>query len=65
MTLTFAGILFCCTGGGQISLDHAIGIFELGGMRWLDAGLALLAGFGGAAGLLVTFWRPAPPAAKD
>ncbi|HVU72748.1 MAG TPA: DoxX family protein [Mycobacteriales bacterium] len=65
MTLTFCGILFCCTGGGQISLDHAAGIFELGGMRWIDAGLALLAGFGGAAGLLVTCWRPNKVAGKS
>ena len=62
MTLTFAGVALACLGGGQISLDHAAGIFDPPG--WTAAGLALLAGFGGAAGLLVTYWRPQAVADK-
>ena len=63
MTLTFCGILLATTGGGQISLDHAIGIFDPPG--WTAAGLCLAAGVGGALGLLLTFWRPATVAKKD
>src|SRR6476661_1377441 len=28
MTLTAVGLLFCGTGGGRISLDHALGVFD-------------------------------------
>ncbi len=56
MTLTFAGLMFSGTGGGNWSLDHAIGIFDP--PSWLATGLCFLAGIGGAVGLLVTFWRP-------
>lgn len=61
MTLTFVGALFVATGGGRWSIDHAIGIFDPPG--WLATGLCYLAGVGGAAALLATFWRPAKPAA--
>jgi putative oxidoreductase len=56
MTLTAVGLLFCGTGGGRISLDHALGVFDPPCARnaAICAGLGLL----GAAGLLVTFWRP-------
>jgi hypothetical protein len=63
MTLTFCGVLLACIGGGNISIDHAAGIFDPPG--WTAAGLALAAGFGGAASLLVGFWRPASVAKKD
>jgi putative oxidoreductase len=56
MTLTAAGLLFCGTGGGQVSLDHALGILDPPG--WTAALLCASIGLGGAAGLLVTFWRP-------
>jgi putative oxidoreductase len=43
-------------GAGKWSLDHAVGIFELPGFTnlWVTA----IAGVGGAAGLLVGFYRP-------
>ena len=46
-------------GGGRISLDHAIGIGHLYG--WDGLGIAAI-GAVGAAGLLITCWRPAKPA---
>jgi putative oxidoreductase len=56
MTLTFCGLLFGGTGGGKYSLDHAFGIFDPPG--WSTAIIAMLLGIVGAAGLLITFWRP-------
>jgi putative oxidoreductase len=56
MTLTFCGLMFAGTGGGKYSLDHAIGIFDPPG--WPAAIIAMLLGIVGAAGLLITFWRP-------
>ena len=56
MTLTFCGLLFGGTGGGKYSLDHAFGIFDPPG--WPTAIIAMLLGIVGAAGLLITFWRP-------
>lgn len=56
MTLTFCGLLFSCVGAGEWSVDHAIGIFDPPG--WLATGLCFAAGMGGAAALLVIFWRP-------
>jgi len=56
MTLTFVGLAVAGLGAGHWSLDHAAGIFEnpsLGGFL-----LGLVAGGGGAAGLLAVFWRP-------
>ena len=58
MTLTICGLALSCLGGGRWSIDHAIGIFDPPG--WLAAGLCMAAGVVGAAGLLITFWRPAP-----
>ena len=60
MTLTAAGLLFCGTGGGRVSVDHALGVLDPPG--WTAALLCAAAGIGGAAGLLVTFWRPRPKA---
>jgi putative oxidoreductase len=56
MTLTAAAVGLAGVGGGCWSLDHALGWFDPPG--WLGFGIALVAGFGGAAGLLIVFWRP-------
>ncbi len=56
MTLTFCGLMFGGTGGGKYSLDHAFGIFDPPG--WPTAIICMLLGIVGAAGLLITFWRP-------
>lgn len=56
MTLVASGFLLCGTGGGKVSLDHALGIFDPPG--WTAALLCAGAGIAGATGLLVVFWRP-------
>jgi putative oxidoreductase len=56
MTLTLAAIGLSGLGPGQWSVDYAVGWFDPPG--WLGLGLALIAGAGGAAGLLGVFWRP-------
>jgi putative oxidoreductase len=56
MTLTLAAIGLSGVGAGRYSLDHALGWFEPPG--WLGLGITLVAGLGGAAGLLAVFWRP-------
>jgi putative oxidoreductase len=56
MTLTLAAIGLAGAGPGEWSLDHALGWFDPPG--WLGLGIALVAGIGGAAGLLAMFWRP-------
>jgi putative oxidoreductase len=56
MTLTFAAVGLAGVGAGEWSLDHALHWFDPPG--WWGLGIAVLAGFGGAAGLLATFWRP-------
>jgi putative oxidoreductase len=56
MTLVAAAIGLAGVGGGDWSLDHALGWFSPPG--WIGLGIALAAGFGGAAGLLAIFWRP-------
>src|SRR5918911_3622417 len=58
MTLTLAAIGLAGLGGGEWSLDNALGVFQPGG--WLGLGIAALAGGGGAAVLLALYWRPAP-----
>jgi putative oxidoreductase len=63
LTLTFCGVALGGAGAGRISLDNAFGIFTP--PSWLAFGLAMVAGFGGAAGLLVTFWRPPKPSARS
>ena len=59
MTLIAAGFMLAVVGGGEWSLDHALDIFDPPGAAGLW--IALLAGFGGAAALLATFWRPEQP----
>jgi len=56
MTLVAAAIGLAGVGGGDWSLDHALGWFSPPG--WIGLGIALVAGFGGAAGLLLGCWRP-------
>jgi putative oxidoreductase len=59
MTLTFAGLLLGGVGGGRWSLDNALDIFTPPG--WTGLAITAAAGFGGAALLLVTSWRPGKP----
>ena len=59
MTLTAAGVLFCGTGAGKVSLDHAL---DIDGFGWPTALSCAGLGIAGAIGLLVTFWRPVRPA---
>jgi putative oxidoreductase len=56
MTLTAAGLMLCFTGGGDVSLDHALGFLDPPG--WAASSLCAAAGLLGAAGLLAVFWRP-------
>jgi putative oxidoreductase len=56
MTLVAVGLLFCGTGAGTLSLDHAIGIFCP--PTWTEALGSAALGVAGAVGLLVVFWRP-------
>jgi len=59
MTLTFVGVGIGALGAGEWSLDHAIGLYEdLQGLPGLL--ISVLAGGGGALGLLAAFWRPQP-----
>jgi putative oxidoreductase len=56
MTMAFALTALAVLGGGQASLDHALDL-DLDGVA---VGLAAAAaGVVGAAGMLVTSWRPA------
>src|SRR4051812_44461283 len=59
MTLTFVAVGLAGVGSGRWSVDHALGWFDPPG--WWGLGLAAIAGFGGGAALLVTFWRPPQP----
>jgi putative oxidoreductase len=61
MTLTFAGFGLAGVGAGGWSLDHAFGWFDPPG--WLGVLIAVIGGVGGAAGLLIVFWRPVRPVA--
>ncbi len=62
MTLTAAGLLFCGTGGGRISLDNALNLFSPPSAQ--EALVCAALGVLGAVGLLVGFWRPPAPTAK-
>jgi putative oxidoreductase len=63
MVLTIAGFLLAIVGPGQWSLDHAFKLTSLWG--WTGLVIALIGGVGGAAGLLVGFWRPAPKSSES
>ena len=56
MTLTFLGFATAILGPGAWSVDAHAGLLRLTG--WTGFWIAVAAGAGGAAGLLVTFWRP-------
>jgi putative oxidoreductase len=59
MNLIAATVAIGCLGPGKWSLDNAI---DFGPHGWWGLIITLVIGFGGAAGLLVTFWRPPAPA---
>lgn len=61
MMLIAAAVGLAGTGAGRWSLDYALGWFSPPG--WIGLGIALVAGSGGAAGLLAMFWRPPKAAA--
>ena len=64
MTLTLAGFAIAILGAGEWSLDEALDLREdLLGVPGLL--IALIAGAGGAAALLLGFWRPPPKPADD
>jgi putative oxidoreductase len=56
MTLIAAAVGLAGAGSGTWSLDGVLGWFTPPG--WIGFVVALAAGFGGAAILLITFWRP-------
>jgi putative oxidoreductase len=59
MTLTFAGVAIATLGPGNWSIDgHVSALQDLWG--WPGFWIGVGAGGLGAAGLLATFWRPAP-----
>jgi putative oxidoreductase len=61
LVLIAMGVLLTPTGGGDWSGDAALHVFDPPG--WRASLLALLVGFGGAAGLLAVFWQPTAKAA--
>jgi len=62
MILTFCGLMFGATGGGQWSVDHAAGIFDPPG--WITVVVCYALGIGGALLLLLASWRPGSRPAK-
>jgi putative oxidoreductase len=56
MILTMTGFVLAMLGPGQWSIDNAAGLTSLWG--WNGLWIALVGGVGGAAALLVGFWRP-------
>lgn len=62
MFLTLAAVGLAGVGPGAWSLDNALNWWQPPG--WWGLGIAVVAGIGGAAGLLVTFWRPPSRAAS-
>ena len=63
MTLTVMAVALAGIGAGEWSVDNALNWFQPPG--WLGLGIAVLAGAGGAAGLLAVFWRPVRQATGD
>ena len=62
MVLTFLGVIIGTLGPGHWSIDQGAHVWEPSALTGLL--ISLIAGVGGAAGLLVTFWRPASVAKK-
>ena len=56
LTLLLCGLALAFLGGGQVSVDHALGVLDPPG--WPAALLSAGAGLGGGLSLLVVFWRP-------
>lgn len=63
LTLTVVALCLATLGAGEWSLDHAADMDDIAG--WSGLVIALLAGGGGTATLLLTFWRPPQPAEGD
>lgn len=59
LILTTCGLLAGGVGAGEWSLDHVLDVFSPPG--WSGVAVTVVAGFGGAAGLLATCWRPQGP----
>jgi putative oxidoreductase len=57
LTLAVVSVALAMLGPGRFSLDHAAGIAVTG---WAGGGIALVVAVVSTAGLLATFWRPAP-----
>lgn len=57
LMLAMAACALAATGAGRLSLDHALNLSLTG---WTGLGIAGAAGALGAAGLLLTCWRPIP-----
>lgn len=62
LVLAVVCLLLGATGPGHFSVDYAAGIQVTG---WAGAGIALGVAVVAVAGLLATFYRPAPPAAPE
>jgi len=64
MVLTMSGFLLATVGPGEWSVDNAVGhtLTQLWG--WKGLLIAVVAGVGGSALLLLTFWRPDPKPAE-
>lgn len=69
MTLVAAGFALAIVGPGGWSLDRVVGLWEVAPdwtvPGWAGFWIAVIAGVGGAAGLLAGFWRPEPAASDD
>jgi putative oxidoreductase len=63
LTLTLTAIGLAGVGPGGWSLDSLLDSFQPPG--WLGLGITLVAGLGGAVGLLVLFWRPPPRSTRS
>jgi putative oxidoreductase len=61
MNLVAALIAVACLGAGEWSLDNA---FDITCSGWWGFVIAMVMGVGGAAGLLIVFWRKPQPAAS-
>ncbi|HXC80683.1 MAG TPA: DoxX family protein, partial [Trebonia sp.] len=57
LVLTVVSLLLAVLGPGRFSLDNAFGV-EITG--WAGGGVALGVAVVATAGMLATFWRPAP-----
>ena len=62
MNLCAALVAIGCVGAGEWSLDNAVGFAPSG---WWGLAITLVMGVGGAASLLVVFWRPPAPQPAD